>query len=229
MGNKIFISYKYKDADVYPLKPSFWESIEPTIVRDYVDILQKKLENENHINKGEKDGEDLSDFKEETIESKLRDKIYDSSVTIVLVSPNMREQKSEEDQWIPWEISYSLKEINRSTRRKTPNALIAVVLPNRNGSYSYFIQENNCFQNCSCRTLYTGRLFYILRNNMFNIRHPMYKNCPSRTVFMGNESYIQSVKWDDFMANPNFYIDTALHIRENWNEYDIIKQVILGG
>lgn len=226
MGNKIFISYKYKDSNVYPLKSSFRESIEPTIVRDYVDILQKKLEKENHINKGEKDGEDLSDFKEETIESKLRDKIYDSSVTIILVSPNMREQKSEEDQWIPWEISYSLKEINRNNRRKTPNALIAVVLPDRNSSYSYFIQENSCFQNCSCRTLSTWRLFSILRNNMFNIRHPTYKNYPSRTVFLGNESYIQSVKWDDFMDDPDFYIDTALQIRENWNEYDIVKQVI---
>lgn len=226
MGNKIFISYKYKDSNVLSLKSTFWESIEPTIVRDYVDILQEKLEKENHINKGEKDGENLSDFKEESIESKLRDKIYDSSVTIVLISPNMREQKSEEEQWIPWEISYSLKEINRNNRRKTPNALIAVVLPDRNGSYSYFIQENSCFQNCSCRTLYTGRLFSILRNNMFNIRHPTYKDCPSRTVFMGNESYIQSVKWDDFMANPNFYIDTALQIRENWNDYDIVKQVI---
>lgn len=38
MGNKIFISYKYKDADVYPLKLSFWESLGPTIVRDYVDV-----------------------------------------------------------------------------------------------------------------------------------------------------------------------------------------------
>ena len=226
MGNKIFISYKYKDCDVHSLKHSSWKSRKPTIVRDYVDILQEKLEKENHINKGEKDGEDLSDFKEETIESKLRDKIYDSSVTIVLISPNMREQKPEEEQWIPWEISYSLKEINRSNRRKTPNALIAVVLPDKNGSYSYFIQENRCFQNCSCRTLCIGRLFSILRNNMFNIRYPTYKYCPNEEVFMGNPSYIHSVKWSDFMVNPNFHIDTALQIKENWNEYDIVKQVI---
>lgn len=225
MGNKIFISYKYKDSDVYSLKSQYAEIFEPTIVRDYVDVLQKKLERENHINKGEKDGEDLSAFKDETIESHLRDKIYDSSVTIVMISPNMRESGNEDDQWIPWEISYSLKEINRNNRRKTPNALIAVVLPDRNNSYSYFIEENHCHSNCYCRSLYIDRLFTILKKNMFNVKEPVYKDCPSRTVYIGDESYIQSVKWKDFINDPNLYIEKSLYIKNNCNKYEIIKAV----
>ena len=225
MGNKIFISYKYKDTDVYPLKKVFEETLESTKVRDYVDVLQRKLEKENHINKGEKDGEDLSDFKDETIASHLRDKIYDSSVTVVMISPNMREAGNEDDQWIPWEISYSLKEINRNDRRKTPNALIAIVLPDKRGSYDYYIKENACYSNCSCRTLYTERLFTIMGKNMFNILEPEYKKCPKKLVFVGDESYIQSVKWTDFMRDPNYYIEKSLKIRNNWDKYEIVKQV----
>lgn len=224
MGNKIFISYKYSDRNVFPLKEYYEESREPTTVRNYVDVLQRKLESENHINKGEKDGEDLSAFKDETIESHLRDKIYDSSVTIVLISPNMKDNENEDDQWIPWEISYSLKEINRNERRKTPNGIIALVLPDRYNSYSYYIQDNNCV-NCTCRTLETGKLFTILRRNMFNIRNPEYKSCPNKTVYIGDESYIQSVKWKDFMNDPNYYIKKSLEIKNNLNKYNINKQV----
>lgn len=225
MGNKIFISYKYMDSEVFPLKNIFEELLDPTKVRDYVDILQKKLEQENHINKGEKDGEDLSEFKDETIASHLRDKIYDSSVTIVMISPNMKESGNEDDQWIPWEISYSLKEINRSDRKKTPNALIAVALSDRNGSYNYYIKNNNCYQNCSCRTLSTGRLFKILAENMFNIKEPDFIDCDKSDVYAGDCSYIQSVKWKDFLDDPDYYIKKSLDIKNNWDKYKIVKQV----
>ena len=222
MGNKIFISYKYMDSNVYPIKSLFDEVLEPTKVRDYVDVLQRKLERENHINKGEKDGEDLSDFKDETIASHLRDKIYDSSVTIVMISPNMKESGSEDDQWIPWEISYSLKEINRNDRKKTPNALIAVVLPDKNDPYNYYIKNNNCYQNCSCRTWV---FFKILSENMFNIKEPDFIDCDKSDVYAGDCSYIQSVKWTDFMNNPNYYIEKSIEIKNNWDKYNIVKQV----
>jgi len=228
MGRNIFVSYKYKDTDVRSLKSMREEIIDPTKVRDYVDILQELLTEEDHINLGEKDGEDLSDFKDSTIESKLRDKIFVSSITTVIVSPNMKEGLiSEVEQWIPWEVAYSLKEHSREGRTSQTNAVLAVALPDRNDSYDYYIKENICSE-CSCRTLMTDRLFQVLRSNMFNIKEPTYIDCDKRspeTVYSGDSCYVYSVKWSDFKQDISKYLDIAVRINENISGYNIAKTV----
>ncbi|MGZ4009907.1 MAG: TIR domain-containing protein [Flavisolibacter sp.] len=114
MGRKVFVSYKYSDNQVMDLdiyEQSLWGNFKvQTTVRHYVNKLSEILENDDHIYKGENDGESLANFSDDHIASKLRDKIFDSTITIVFVSKGMKNPwLPEKDQWMPWEISYSLK------------------------------------------------------------------------------------------------------------------------
>jgi len=222
MAKKIFVSYKHSDSGVKPLN-----QFGVTTARDYVDSLEQLFEGD-HIYKGERDNDDLGAFKDETIESHLRDKIFDSSITIVLISKNMKEFGTNEDgQWIPWEISYSLKEKTREERTSATNAILAVVLPDEYGSYQYFIEHNSC-SHCNTINWKTGTLFNILGKNMFNRKQPKMSRCinglcGSNFHTGNNHSYIHPVKWDHFVPDINGYINLATQLNENIDDYEIIK------
>lgn len=141
MGRKVFVSYKFKDYDVEVMP----DVTQPTWPCDYVDYIKNNVLASDDIYKGENSDEDISSWSEDEIWNHLKDKIYDSTITIVLISPNMKEPgKWQRSQWIPWEISYSLRETTRKDRTSHRNALLAVILPDKNGSYDYY-DVNNLF------------------------------------------------------------------------------------
>ena len=95
MAHKTFISYKYSES------------------RGLRDRIIEALGKDATYYKGENvDSKDMSDDKRETIKANLSNMMYDTSVTIVILSPNMRESE-----WIGWEISYCLKKIKRGKKR----------------------------------------------------------------------------------------------------------------
>lgn len=227
MGRNIFVSYKYADISVNSLNKrelayvngEFITRGRLTRVRDYVDELQSILDSEDHINLGEKDGESLKDFSEGYIQSSLKDKIYRSSITIVIISKGMVESNSDEkDQWIPWEISYSLKEVTRKDRTSRMNAILGIVLPDENNSYEWYYTKNVA---CDCTTHYTNKLFKILRTNMFNMKNPTESECNGLKIQYGEFSFIKTVRWDNFKINCNYYLDKAVEIRNDKESYDI--------
>jgi hypothetical protein len=228
MGRKIFVSYKYGDTQVQDLNKYedtiFGRQKVQTRARHYVDELAAVLEREDHIFKGEDDGQSLANFSDEYIASSLRDKIYDSSITIVLVSKGMKNTWiNEKDQWIPWEISYSLKEYTRAGRTSLSNGVIAVVLPDETGSYEYYITNDSV---CNCRSLNTPFLFEIMRENMFNIKSANTSPCSNGSlVYYGDSCYIQSVKFVDFKNSPTYYLEKAIELRDKKEDYNITKTV----
>lgn len=137
MGRKIFVSYKYADENVYPV-PNV--SGNKPKARDYVTWLERKFSDRtDHIYKGEYDEEDLSDKSDKYIWTKLKDRIYDSTITIVFISPNMKEaHKWDKSQWIPWEIAYSVRKTTRNDCTSHANAMLGVVLPDKSNSYDYY-------------------------------------------------------------------------------------------
>lgn len=252
MPRSIFVSYKYADSDVRPLPPKPPISgtflgggrplqpqfgplqplygglipVTPTTARNYVDLLESHLDFHDHVYKGENDGESLAGFKDETIESKLRAKIFGTSITIVLISKNMKDPAlKEEDQWIPWEISYSLKEMTKAGRTSKTNGMLAVVLPDRNGSYEHFISD---LCTGGCKSWHIWSTFSIIGKNMFNRKLPNTYYCQNHpgggVVHSGNDhSYIYPVKWDEFIAHVNGYINLASQISQNTDHYEIVK------
>lgn len=228
MGRKVFVSYKYKDEEVAKLQDAYYEEVDfvmkwnyrNTRVRDYVDKLQEKI-GEDHINLGEKDGENLDDFADSTIETSLKKKIAQSSITIVLISKGMKTYEEEKEQWIPWEISYSLRTIPTGGNTKQMNAILGIVLPDERGTYDWYYTSN---PNCNSITHHTQQLFKILKDNMFNILEKQFRECNGTTIHTTDEpSFIKTVRWDIFMYNDNcnHYIEKAIEIRNSANLYDV--------
>lgn len=224
MGRKIFVSYKYRDTQVEDLNiyedTIFGRQKVQTKARDYVDLLQDKIGND-HINLGEKDGESLVDFSDLSIETSLKNKIRQSSVTIVLISKGMKTSDNENDQWVPWEISYSLRTVPTGNYIKQMNAILGVVIPDETGTYDWYYKNN---PECNCITHFTSKLFKILKDNTFNIKEKNIRHCDGMEIHITDEpSFFKTIKWSDFMyqTNYNHYIDIAINIKNNKEQYNV--------
>lgn len=226
VARKIFVSYKYKDPDVLPIQ-GYTPSEDTGYLytpRHYVDKIIETVGAE-HIYKGELGGEDLSHLSDDTIDSKLKEKIFDSSVTLVLVSPNMWDKtKPEKEQWIPNEIAYSLRNKTRGDKTSKANAMLAIVLPDANGAYSYAVSKHTC-PFCNVTIWHTDRYFSLLKMNMFNKKNKNLTSCnacSSSNIHTGDDhSYVYPVAWSAFIGDHNLYINHALRLREKLDEFDL--------
>lgn len=220
MARNVFVSYKYADENVQHL----WGH-NPTRARYYVDEIEKILAGEGHTYYGEHDGEDLSDWSEDAIWEELKTRIFWTSCTIILISPNMVEpHRYDKSQWIPWEIHYSLIKKTRDYRQSQRNAILAVVLPGRNGSYEYAARSNAC---CSsgCTTYIRDWMFTIIKENLFNLKRPTTVECQREsTIWHGEFNYIPMVRWDYFRNHLTELIERAERIKEDHkknNSYEL--------
>ena len=217
MGRNVFVSYKFGDSNVQPLRGE-WS----TTARSYVNEIEGLLANNGHAYYGEHQNEDLSYWSDQQIYERLKNKIFPTYCKIVLISPNMREKgRLDKSQWIPWEIYYSLRETTRNNFTSRRNAILAVVLPDINGSYNYAISKKQCCH-LGCTEFHRTNLFTILKENMFNLKNPTTSICGQNDkIWYGEFSYIPMVRWDYFKDNVDDCIERAERIKDNVENYEL--------
>lgn len=201
MAHKTFISYKYSEAC------------------DLRDDIIDALGDDASYYKGEtSDSPDLTDTSTENIKNNLKDMMYDTSVTIVIISPNMKKSK-----WIDWEIEYCLKSITRKDRTSHTNGIVGVIMK-QNGGYSWLKTTNTKDDGCSSSSYDYDKLYNIINNNRFNQNPKEYSCEVCKTVDALSGSYIALVEEEDFLSNPTKYINNAYDKSENdANGYDLTK------
>ncbi|MBU3157794.1 TIR domain-containing protein [Clostridium estertheticum] len=200
MAHKTFISYKYTEARG---------------LRD--DIIEKLGDDSKYYNGETSDSADLTDTTTENIKDKLRDMLYSTSVTIVIISPNMTYSK-----WIDWEIEYSLKEITRKDKTSRTNGIVGVLMK-YNGGYGWIETNNKSEDGCSSRDIDTNKLYSIIYNNRFNLEEPVYVCNECQTVDSLTGSYISLINEDVFLSNPSKYIDNAFEKSDDIDSFKITK------
>lgn len=223
MGRRVFTSYKYADTQVRAL-PGVGNK--PTRVRDYVNYLEEIFtEIDDLYSHAEDDDSSLQGKSPEYIRSVLTDAIYYTSVTLVFISKGMKTSSPERNQWIPWEISYSLKEISRSGRTSQINGLLLVILPDENSSYEYFVKSGNC----GVSILSYDYIFKILARNFHNKKKIDLKPCDDcgGEHFNSSDSFVVWAKWDDFKNQENMLklIERAGKRGEDSDDYDVVKEI----
>jgi len=201
MAHKTFISYKFSEAQ--------------TLRDDIIDALGADA---TYYQGETSDSPDLTDTSTENIKKNLTDMMYDTTVTIVIISPNMKKSK-----WIDWEIEYCLKEISRKGRTSHTNGIVGVIMKS-DGGYDWFKSLSEKADGCTVASYENGKVYPIINDNRLNQNPRVYscETCKSVNELTG--SYIAYVNEESFLSDPSKYIDNAYDKSENDAAgYDIVK------
>ena len=201
MARKTFISYKYSEAQD---------------LRD--DIIEALGEDATYYQGETSHSPDLTDESTELIRKNLTDMMYVTSVTIVIISPNLTKSN-----WIDWEIEYCLKEYSRKGRTSKTNGVVGVI-QKCDGGYSWLVTNATKPDGCSLRQYDTSKLYPIINNNRYKRNGQGYacNTCKSHDQLHG--SYISLIDESDFLADPAKYIEDAHQKSENAEDFDLTKQ-----
>lgn len=200
MAHKTFISYKYSEAQR---------------LRD--NIIEALGENASYYQGETSDSPDLTDFTTKTIREHLKDMIFGTTVTIVIISPHMTESA-----WIDWEIEYSLREYSRDGKKSKSNGIVGVVMK-VNGGYDW-LRSTTTHEDGHASTINdTSKMYDIINNNRFNETPTVYACSKCKTIDRLSGSYISLIPEDEFLDDPDFFIENAYQKCQHVGNYSLSK------
>lgn len=202
MARETFIAYKYSEAQG---------------LRD--DIISKLGEHSTYYRGETAQSPDMTGETIHRIKENLKNMIFGTSVTIVIVSPNLQQS-----QWVNWEIEYSLREYKRGSTTSNTNGIIGVVMK-VNGTYDWLIGQTKHLDGCVSRFIDNSKLYNIIKKNRVNLITENKYSCPNCQSFdQLNGSYISLIDEETFLNNPSKYIENAYDkSKATWN-YDLSKE-----
>ncbi|MDU8969698.1 MAG: molecular chaperone Tir [Lacticaseibacillus rhamnosus] len=197
MANKVFISFRFSDGN------------------DIKEKLVEKFDNLDYtISKSEV--EDRSSMSESTIQSYLYAKLRDTSITVVLLTPEAvdhhRDGYGKMDDWMYDEIRYSLAD--RSQNRT--NAMLAVYTTDAKAKV-IVKEESNVTTIASFDNL--------VRRNMFNVKSSKKVNPTPNLYDSLEDQYISLISLESFLENPSYYIDNALSKRDRIVDFELCEHM----
>jgi len=202
MARKTFISYKYSEA------------------KELRDTIVQKMGDDAKFYTGEtSDSPDMSDSTTESIKETLKDMMYRTSVTIIIISPNMTQSE-----WIDWEIEYTLKQIKRGDLTSRANGLLGVIMK-YNGSYDWLISRTTKQDGCTARSFNESLLYDIITKNRFNRKGAEKYSCTTCKTFDWLQgSYMSLIDEETFLKDLDKYIENAFDKSQIITDFDLTRK-----
>lgn len=205
MATKVFVSFRFSDGK--KLKNEL-----ESLFDEGTEILNRS------------EDVDRSEMSDDTIRKYLYDKIRETSVTIIILSPeavNYRKNiwTNEYDDWLYDELRYSLQERHGN---KTSGAI--ALYTDESEPLLREKSTHSCQVCGETKTTSTILEFEnLVRKNMLNVKEKYKENlCPS-LYDSDQDSYVSLVSFDEFKKNYEAYIQKAKDKRERLNEFHLIK------
>lgn len=196
MANKVFVSFRYKDGNAYK--------------KEIVELLKSQ---QYTIDVSE--SEDRSQFTDDTIQKYLYNKIRDSTITIVILTPeaiNYQRTNGNIDDWLYDEVSYSLKQYEG----KRSNGVIAI----------YPLEsENIIFSRVDNKRRTFNTLENLAKKNSCNVKDA-YKVCTDEGWYdESKDCYVSFIPYHEFKNDMKQYIDNAVDKRNRIDQFKITKEL----